>query len=367
MSRLIDVTLQSRLGFVFALVAMLMTAAPAHAEDALSFLPDKGDANLTFYLDNDLFASEDENYTNGVRLSWISGSRDPEEFGWLQRQLQDLTGDDQSRKLFRRLSGFEDPEHLEYNYGFSLTQLMFTPEDLDALSAPPGERPYAAWLGVDISLHAKDSKALNTVSLALGTTGPNALGEETQDLVHGLRGLKKFAGWDSQIPGEMTVNLYWAQRRRLEFIEPNGKKFSVDGFVEWRLAAGNFFTGANVGGLVRFGWNLPVSFPDSRLSVTAYSHQPFKTERENVSGWSFYGITGALVAGVVHDITIDGPVFRDFDTGIESEAVVGQLYAGFGVAYGNWNVSYVHTFRSKEFKGQDEAPNFGSLTVGYRI
>ena len=352
--------------FMFC-VGSLAFGAAVRADDALSFLPDKGDANLTFYLDNDLFASEDENYTNGVRLSWISGSRDPEEFGWLQRQLQDLTGDDQSRKLFRTLSGFQDPENLEYNYGFSLTQLMFTPEDLDALSAPPGERPYAAWLGVDISLHAKDSSALNSVVLAIGTTGPNALGKEAQDLIHGIRGLKKFQGWDSQIPGEMTVNLYSTQRRRLELIAPDEKNFSVDGFIEWRLALGNFFTGASVGGLVRFGWNLPVSFPDARLAVTAYSHQPFKTERENVSGWSFYGVVGGLVTGVAHDITLDGPVFRDFDTGIKSQGVVGELFAGFGLAYGNWNVGYVHTFRSKEFKGQDEAPTFGSLIVGYRI
>ena len=350
----------------FACVTLAYAAA-ASADDDLSFLPDTGDANLTFYLDNDLFASEDENYTNGVRLSWISGARDPEDFGWLQRQLQDLTGDEQSRKLFRRLSGFEDPDNLEYNYGFSITQLMFTPEDLDAPSAPPGERPYAAWLGIDLSLHAKDANALNSVSVAIGTTGKPALGEEAQDLVHGIRGLKKFQGWDSQIPAELTINFFMKQRRRVSLVAPqNEKRFSIDGFMEWRLAAGNYLTGASLGGLLRFGWNLPPSFADPRLAVTAYSHQPFRTQRK-VSGWSFYGLTGALVTGVAHDITLDGPVFRGFESPVSSKAVVGEIYAGFGVDVGNWNFSYVHTFRSKEFKGQDEAASFGSLTVGYRI
>ena len=41
--------------------AALVFVAAAWADDDLSFLPDGGDANLTFYLDNDLFASEDEN------------------------------------------------------------------------------------------------------------------------------------------------------------------------------------------------------------------------------------------------------------------------------------------------------------------
>ncbi len=350
-----------------AVVAGQFVVAAWADDDALSFLSDTGDANLTFYLDNDLFAMEDENYTNGVRVSWISGPRDPEDFGWLQRQLQDLTGDEQSRKLFRRLSGFDDPDALEYNYGFSLTQLMFTPEDLEAPSAPPGERPYAAWLGLDVSLHAKDDNAINSISLTLGTTGKHALGEQTQDLVHGIRGLKKFQGWDSQIPGEMTVNLYSTQRRRLELLRPEKGEFGIDGFVEWRLALGNFFTGVNVGTLVRFGWNLPLSFADARLSAVAYSHQPFKATRTKVSGWSFYGLVGAQASGVIHDITLDGPVFRDFDTGISSKGFVGATYLGFGVNYKRWNVSYVHTFRTKEFKGQDESAAFGSLTIGYRI
>ena len=178
--------------FTAALLCLLPLGVAA--ADRLAFLPDSGDANLTFYLDNDLFANEDEDYTNGVRLSWISGARDPEEFGWVQRLLKRLSGDPESLALFRKLSGFSDPEHLEYNYGFSLTQLMFTPEDLRAPSAPPGQRPYAGWLGIDFSLQTKDANALNALGLAIGTTGERSLAEEAQDFIHGLRGLDKFDG-----------------------------------------------------------------------------------------------------------------------------------------------------------------------------
>jgi hypothetical protein len=185
--------------------------------------------------------------------------------------------------------------------------------------------------------------------------------------VHDLRGIDKFAGWDSQVPNEFTVNLYSTQRRRLGLLPPDGRAFGIDGFLEWRIGLGNFFTGLNAGALVRFGWNLPVDFSDARLSVTAYSHQPFKTTRLDRSDWSFYGIVGAQGAAVAHNITLDGPVFRDFDTGTSSEPLVGELYAGFGVRYRRLNFSYVHTYRSREFKGQDEAQSFGSLTLGYRL
>lgn len=352
--------------FMAGVMFVNVAAANGAVSNGLSFLPDAGRANLTLYLDNDLFANTDEDYTNGLRLSWVSESRDPRDFGWMQQLLRRMNGDADSRRLFRKLSGFADDE-LEYNYGFSLTQLMFTPEDLEAPAAPPGQRPYAGWLGVDFSLLTKDHHALNAVSLAIGTTGPNSLAKESQDLVHDIRGLRKFEGWDSQVPGELTVNAYLLQRRRLGTYHAGRQAFGIDGFTEWRLAAGNFLTAANAGALVRFGWHLPLEFSDARLAVTAYSHRPFKLQGRERSAWSLYGIAGINAAAVAHNITLDGPVFRDFDTGTASKPLVGELYAGFGLRLRRWSVSYVHTFRSKEFTDQDDAQAFGSLTFGYRL
>jgi lipid A 3-O-deacylase len=351
----------------YLLSGQLIGSPLAFASDSLSFLPDSGDANLTAYLDNDLFADTDQDYTNGARVSWISGSRDPAEFGWVQRLLGKLSGDPVSRLLFSKLSGFSDPSQLEYNYGFSLTQLMFTPEDPDLLQAPEGERPYAGWLGVDLSLHTKDDQALNSVSLAIGTTGPHSYAEEAQNLVHDIRGQEEFQGWNSQIPNEVTVNVYTTQRRRLVFVDPRFSRFGIDGFIEGRLGLGTFYTGASLGSLLRIGWNLPVDFADARLSVTSYSHQPFKTARRERASWSFYGITGVQGAAVAHNITLDGPVFRDFSTGINSKPLVAEAYVGFGVRYQDLNFSYVHTYRSKEFDGQNSAQSFGSLTLGLRL
>ena len=40
---------------------------------------------------------------------------------------------------------------------------------------------------------------------------------------------------------------------------------------------------------------------------------------------------------------------------------------GFGARYQDVNFSYVHTYRSKEFEGQNSAQSFGSLTLGVRL
>ena len=354
-------------GSAVLVTAGVLWVGAAPGSDALSFLPDAGDANLTFYLDNDLFSGTDESYTNGARLSWISGSRDPNEFGWVQNRLRRLSGDAKSRKLFRRLSGFEDPKELEYNYGMSLTQLMYTPENTEAPRAPRGQRPYAGWLGVDFSLHTKDTEALNSVAVAIGTTGPHSFAKQTQDFVHDVRGQDKFEGWSSQIPNEVTLNLYYVQRRRLPLPEPGTRRFGVDGFTEWRVALGTFNTGLDVGGLLRFGWNLPLSFADPRLLTTSYSHQPFKTDRLQRASWSFYGMTGVRGSLVAFNATLDGPVFKDFNTGTNSRTYVGEVYAGFGARWRRWEFSYAHSYRTKEFRGQDRRQSFGSLAIGYRL
>lgn len=352
---------------IIGLIIGLITAIQPVVAGGISFLPDRKDAYLTFYLDNDLFAGTDRNYTNGVRLSWISGARNPKQFGTVQQLLRKFSGDADSRAVFQRLSGFDDPGEVEYNYGFSITQLMFTPVDMDASKAPPDQRPYAGWLGIDFSLHTKDAHAINSVVFSIGTTGPNALAKETQDIVHELRGFDKFQGWDSQVPNELTLNLYYKQKRRLTFLETGRGNFVADGFGEWQIALGNFLVSAQMGALLRFGWNLPVDFSDPRLSVTAYTLQPFTTQRRQQHSWSVYGLAGALGAAVAHNITLDGPVFRDHHISVNSEPFVGELYAGFGIRYRRTEFSYIHTFRSKEFREQDRAQRFGSLAVTYRF
>ena len=113
----------------------------------------------------------------------------------------------------------------------------------------------------------------------------------------------------------------------------------------------------------RVGWNLPVEFSDPRLTTLAHSQKLYTDESDNTKQWSLYGLVGARASGIAHDIAIDGPVFREYDTGIKREPWVGELYAGFGVRYSGWQFGYVHTFRTKQFKSQSEAQSFGSIAI----
>lgn len=321
---------------------------------------------VTFYLDNDLFAGEDRDYTNGARLTWISPGRPADELEGLQKYFRLLSGDTESYDSFQKITGFDNPHDVVFNYGFSLTQQMYTPQDFLPYAQPLYQRRYAGWLGVGVSLHAKDDRVLNSVELSLGTTGENSFAETTQDFIHELRDVEKFNGWDQQIPGEFTVDLSFIQKRRIDLARLGYGVIRVDGVGTWGVRLGTFRTEAQLGGMFRVGYNLPPDFSDPQLSSTAYAHRYFDSGLEYDSPWSVFFLFGGGVRGVLHDASIDGPMFRDFKTGIDRRPLVGEVYAGFGVRYRDIEFSYAHTLRTEEYRTQRGTAAFGTLAIRLR-
>lgn len=353
------------MNFLKLLLAATFLNTTTSAQDSWGgFFPDYGDGYLTFYLDNDLFSGTDRDYTNGARLSWISGNRPVAELGGIQRYLRRLIGDESSPAAFQKLSGFASASGISYNYGVAFTQLMYTPEDPLTATLIQDERPYAGVALLGFSLHAMDESVLNTVALSVGIAGRHAFAEETQDFIHSLRGVEKFNGWDNQVPNEVLINLRLNQKRRLSFVDYENGMFAIDGFRESAIAIGNFRTEALIGGMVRIGFNLPVEFSDPRLSPDAYSHKLFQSDRMQDSKWSVYSMLGVRGSAIAHDVSLDGPLFRGgFETGVDRRPFTAEAYLGFGVRLTDWELSYVHTYRTKEFNTQSGGPSFGSIAI----
>ena len=323
---------------------------------------------LLFQLDNDLFTGSDRNYTNGARLAYLQPIPEAS-MNRLQGWLRELSGADPDSP-FSRLTSFIDPSSIRYDWGIGLTQTMFTPQDPTLTASPPGERPYAGWLGAELSLHAKDSRALSSVILSIGITGRHAYARETQEWVHrNISNSPIFQGWDSQIPGELTVNLNFDRKRRMEWLSETSKDWlvSFDGYLEWGAGIGNYRTDAYVGTLVRFGYNLPVQYMTPRIQLGAYSHELFISRERRFSGWSIYAFGGARGTGVLHDITLDGPVFKDYTSVADSEPFVGEFLVGAGLRLMHFTVTFSRTFRSEEYEGQAGAHQFGSFLVSLRF
>lgn len=331
------------------------------------------DHYFSFYLDNDLFGGEDQDYTNGVRLALISGERSLLNLAPFRSKLERLAewaGDDDA---VSRWSGFSSgnvaDKDLQLNYGVSLTQLMFTPEDPFSFTQPVGQRRYAGWLGLGFSVHASDEQALNSAELILGTLGPRSGAHQAQDWVHDKRNIPKFEGWDEQVPNEFTLDLALSQKRRVRLVTEQSRSFSVDGFTEGMLRLGTFRTEARVGGFFRAGLHLPPDFSDPRLDVIGYSHQLFKPGEAltPTRDWSLYALLGANAGAVLHDATLDGPLFKNFETGNTREPWVAESYLGFGWRWKTFEFSYVHTWQTRAFEEQAGSTEFGSLAIRFRF
>ncbi len=275
-----------------------------------------------------------------------------------------------SNILYRplKLLGIRDDSNLRFARGVGLSQLLFTPEDPRALIAPEGERPYAGWLGLEYSLHAKSENLVNSLTVSIGTTGEASLAQPSQDWVHRyISNSPLFQGWDSQVPGELTLNLHFDHKRRFRKLYKVGTRgLEIDGYYEGGLALGNFRTDAYVGSLARIGFRLPSSFSTPRVQLGSYGHQLFSDNRDFSNKISAYAFGGIRATGVLHDITLDGPIFRDFDTGVKSSSLVGELIYGVGMRYKKVELIYSQTIRSEEFNSQTENLQFGSVMLRFR-
>jgi hypothetical protein len=312
--------------------------------------------------DNDLLTGTDDGYTNGARIAFAQElPADSAGYNSLQQTLRELTGSDRGNALndFR----FQDEGALHFQYGIGLTQLMFTPASPNALTPPDGERPYAGWLGLEFSLQASAYDSANTATISIGITGEASYAQEAQEWVHrNISDSPIFQGWDSQAPAELTINLHLDHKHRLDFTEfTQDWPIELDGFYEWGGALGNFRTNAYAGAWVRAGHNLPSNYATPRVQLGSFTSALFDDGRTPNENFSLYGFSGVRGYAVLHDITLNGPLFSDWDESVDPKPLVGEL--SFGVA-ARWNwaeISLSHTLRTDEFKGQNNRSTYGSV------
>lgn len=348
-----------------AILATLFFAAQTMAQ-AQNDAPQPSDWQVLLQLDNDLFSGSDRDYTNGVRIGLVQEIPLASDEGQrINKRLRE-----NSKKLYGRLQGLriKDSDSLRFARGFGISQLMFTPENPEALSAPVGERPYAGWLGLEYSLHVKQDNFVNSLTVALGTTGDASLAQPSQNWVHrNISNSPLFQGWDSQVPSELTANFHFDHKQRFRRMTKRiNNKIELDGYYEGGLALGNFRTDAYLGGLARIGYRLPSSFSTPRVQLGSYGHQLFNNTRDYGKKFSAFAFAGLRGTAVLHDITLDGPVFRKFDTGVKSKPRVGELIYGFALRYRKVDLIFSQTIRSDEFTGQTENQEFGSFMLRFQ-
>lgn len=312
---------------------------------------------LSVHFENDLFADTDQNYTSGVKFSWVSPDltrfRDDKQLPeWIYPYIEALP--------------FINEPNRERNIVISFGQSIFTPQDTERTDLITDDRPYAGWLYLGLGFHSKTESQLDTMEIQLGVVGELSLAKQAQILVHKLRDISTPKGWQHQLENEPGLNLIYERNWRDE-IAGGDRGLGFDVITHAGAALGNVYTYANVGVEVRAGWNLPQDFGTSTIRPGGDTNDPVaKSDPRRAEDTRFGLHVFAFADGraVARDIFLDGSTFADSHS-VEKENFVADVAVGAALIFGRFKLSVARVFRTREFVGQPSKHRFGSITLSY--
>lgn len=179
--------------------------------------------------ENDLFFNSDREYTNGIKMEYGEYRFIHSPTSWI------LSG-------FSYLSNNFSNKQKEYN-GINLSQLMFTPSNLQRSDISRGERPYSAYNQLSlISSYLWNNSSLS-IELGFGAIGPISNGKFFQSKIHEIVNSSLPEGWNNQIPNQKMLQLN--SEYQYFFL----KQFGIVSSVKY----GGFDSSVGVGPIFRIG------------------------------------------------------------------------------------------------------------------
>jgi hypothetical protein len=315
---------------------------------------------LTLYLENDLFAFDknDRYYTHGTKISWIS--RD------LSSYRDIVIAPSWMHRLIERMPFINDPER-ERTVSVSLGQNIYTPEDKERSNLILNDRPYAGITYLGLGLHSRNQRQMDTLEFDIGIVGRHSYAEDCQKEIHKWTDSGDPKGWSHQLHDEPVLNIYFERKwRALQTRSSGGLGF--DCIPHMGIAAGNAYTGINLGGQVRFGWNIPNDFgtylirPGSDSSAPVDDADPrFFRPFHRFGIHLFFAVDGNAVA---RNILLDGNTFWDSHS-VDKKPFVADLIGGIGMIIHRFKITYSYVHRTKEFETQKDEQNFGAIAVSF--
>jgi hypothetical protein len=313
---------------------------------------------FTFYLENDLFNGTDRQYTNGAKLTWISPD--------MQVYRTDPRIPEWGYPIIERLPFINEPG-FQRNVALSIGQNMYTPENTQEGSLIKDDRPYAGIFYLAIGFYSKNQVRMDSFEFDVGVVGPHSYAEETQRIVHQAIGSATAKGWEHQLEDEPIFNLAYERKLKAAKIGM-GEGFGFDFIPHGGGAVGNAYTGLNIGGQIRMGWNLPNDFGTSLIRPGSDTNAPidasdprFYPRFHRIGIHLFSSLDGRLVA---RNILLDGNTFRESHH-VEKEPLVGTFALGVGIILHRMKISYAQVFQTREFEKQEDNQQYGAITVSF--
>lgn len=241
--------------------------------------------------------------------------------------------------------------------GISAGQQIYNPRSGYRPDPETQDRPFAGYLYVGASVNwFKDTEENLKASIQLGTTGPNSLAQDGQELLHKSFGFYETAGWEYQIRNEVAINSSVQYARLLQRAANQKTDFVLEGYAN----LGNTYSGAGAAMLFRAG-NINALFNsssyDARIGTKTLEqkHELFFYARPQLNF-------------VAYDATVQGGLFNNNSPvtyGIKPLVFAQQL--GVNYSTNRLTLDFSMLFKTREVKSTAGAHQYGSLSVNYRF
>ena len=186
-------------------------------------------------------------------------------------------------------------------------------------------------------------------------------------MIHSWIGSVDPKGWDNQLHDEPVLNIFFERKWKvLQTRFTRGLGF--DCIPHMGIAAGNAYSGINLGGEVRFGWNLPNDFGTYLIRPGSDSNAPLDSSDprlfrllDRFGIHLFFAVDGSAVA---RNIFLDGNTFRDSHS-VGKKPFVADIIGGIGVIVHRFKITHSYVHRTKEFDTQRDEQHFGAISVSF--
>lgn len=297
------------------------------------------------YEDNDLFNlignNTDRAYTNGTRFDLFQKAKT------------------KRRSFLYKLWPKAGPSSINFT-GWSIAQIMVTPDDISVAAYQPNDYRYAGALFVARSFYSYDPvrKFSFQTEALVGIRGRQAMAEQTQDMIHKMSNSGAPQGWDNQLGTQALLNLTFTAEKSLlawkHIVEINA---GVQGRV------GSLMDAVLVYPVVRIGKMSPYF----NGYIDQFGSYQDRGKRKRMQYYLIFKPTSSFVAynALLKGTRKDGAGDRVPANEIPLAHKVLDLQGGIVIAYGNFSASYLLTRSSAYDKGLYEH-RFGTLELYYK-
>lgn len=287
-----------------------------------------------FKSDNDayLWYGQDRYYTNGLFIYFRHALNQQKLKGNLEKATYEISA---GQKMYNPISGYR-PDPATH------------------------DRPFAAYLygGAQTGLFYKNESLLR-VGLNFGTVGPNALGQEAQDLLHSIVGFYEVQGWDYQIASDFAAN---AKIQFAKLLHRNSSK-NVDFTLDSYANIGTTYNGAGIGIVFRAG-DINQLFNSNHYNASIGN----KSKTEKLKKREFYFYAKPQLNYVAYDATVQGSLFnKNSPVTFDVKPLVFSQTLGFNYSSPRFTIDYSLIFQSKEIKSNAKAHQYGSIAMYYHF